>query len=109
MYHHVIVKYIYQSLVNGIAPFSPESYLLNIFSALSMLQNGKLPRILDVETLDELFGDSPRDVLAAVGKGMDSLGIFQVYYCFLNIFALYLYVHKIIFGKYRFCTICPCV
>ncbi|XP_060563269.1 uncharacterized protein LOC132722745 [Ruditapes philippinarum] len=46
--------------------------------AFCLLQNGKLPRILDVNTLAELFEDSPRGVLSAFAKGLDSLGIFQV-------------------------------
>ena len=43
-----------------------------------MLQNGQLPRILEAEDLVEFFGESPREVFVAIGKGMDSLGMYQV-------------------------------
>ncbi|XP_060587126.1 uncharacterized protein LOC132742678 [Ruditapes philippinarum] len=46
--------------------------------ALSMLQNGRLPRLFSAEILEEFFGDRPRSTLIALGQGMDALGMFQI-------------------------------
>jgi hypothetical protein len=43
-----------------------------------MLQNGKLPRLLNDDDLQEFFGESPREVLVALGKGMDAVGMYRV-------------------------------
>ena len=44
-----------------------------------MLQNGKLPRFLTEEQLDELFNNhSPSPCILSLRKGLDELGIYQV-------------------------------
>lgn len=49
------------------------------FSALSILQHGKLPRILSADLIEEVFNsDSPRQFVKDLRSGLDSLGLFQV-------------------------------
>ncbi|KAJ8303653.1 hypothetical protein KUTeg_018763 [Tegillarca granosa] len=53
-----------------------ENYSL---SALSVLQNGKLPRILSPDLIEETFkSENPRPFVKNLGTGLDSLGIYQM-------------------------------
>ena len=48
-------------------------------TALTTLQNGRLPRILGPDLVEELFvSDSPRRFIQDLRKGIDSLGLYQV-------------------------------
>jgi len=50
-----------------------------IISALSILQNGKLPKFLTEQQLDELFNKpSALPYMLAMRKGLMELGIYQV-------------------------------
>ena len=50
-----------------------------MFLALSTLQNGRLPRLMSEDVLQEVFiSDSPRPFAQDLRKGLDSLGLIQV-------------------------------
>lgn len=55
------------------------SYHLCIFAALSLLQNGRVPRLLEAGILEEVFvSETPRQIFKDLRDGLDSLGLVQV-------------------------------
>jgi len=48
-------------------------------AGLSLLQNGKLPRILSADLVEEVFkSENPRSFVKDLRKGFKALGIYQV-------------------------------
>lgn len=75
--------------------FTGISYLQCIyinFVALSILQNGKLPRFFDEDLQNNLFSDLPAEssCLTNLRAGLDSLGLYKVQYMYWYIYYMYL-------------------
>lgn len=78
--------------------FVSSLYLVHIYSvyinfvALSILQNGKLPRLFDEDLQNNLFSDLPAEssCLTNLRAGLDSLGLYKVQYMYWYIYYMYL-------------------
>lgn len=78
--------------------FVSSLYLVHIYSvyinfvALSILQNGKLPRFFDEDLQNNLFSDLPAEssCLTNLRAGLDSLGLYKVQYMYWYIYYMYL-------------------
>lgn len=74
--------------------FVSSLYLVHIYSvyinfvALSILQNGKLPRFFDEDLQNNLFSDLPAEssCLTNLRAGLDSLGLYKVQYMYWYIY-----------------------
>ncbi|XP_063397675.1 uncharacterized protein LOC134681988 [Mytilus trossulus] len=64
---------------DNIKEWSPDYVVLGKIMALSLLQNGKLPKVLSADLVEEVFkSDSMRPCVKDLRKGLDSLGIYQL-------------------------------
>ncbi|XP_070569422.1 uncharacterized protein [Ptychodera flava] len=66
---------------NGLKEHMAEDYeTVGKIMALSMLQNGKLPRFLNADIISQLLTDDPATpCIVHLRKGLDALGIYQLF------------------------------
>lgn len=63
------------------------SQIIFLYTALSLLQNGKLPRLFSPELIEEVFTkESGQNFVTDLRKGLDALGVYTV--C-INLFLKY--------------------
>ncbi|XP_052105699.1 uncharacterized protein LOC127738473 [Mytilus californianus] len=73
------MREIQQKYFNPVKEWSKDYEVIGKIFALSILQNGTLPRILTTDLLEELFEkENPREFVKDLRMGLDSLGLFQL-------------------------------
>ncbi|KAL3843283.1 hypothetical protein ACJMK2_021225 [Sinanodonta woodiana] len=75
----MVLRDIQKEYFDPVREWSNDYEVIGKIFALSILQNGRLPRILGPDLVEELFNSSsPRPFLQDLRKGLDALGLFQL-------------------------------
>ncbi|VDI17898.1 Hypothetical predicted protein, partial [Mytilus galloprovincialis] len=75
----ILMRDIKQKYFDPVKEWSKDYEVIGKIFALSILQNGPLPRIMTTDLIEELFEtEEPRQFVKDLRKGLDSLGFYQL-------------------------------